>query len=215
MQSARIIVPVAIALLLLYPLPVAADMGAPFSFNFVPQVRFDNLDDYPDYVFYLQYRSSSGNPYGTPLNLVRVEDHQIVSLGARRVVDIQLIAVPRRAVPKMKTERDDFRLADKEGTHRGQILDEIPFFTFDWNLYDQYVAPFRIVISDEKRSIELTRLPNEGIGPNVQRRIHVILILSSPLLAFLGIWGARRWFQSKQRADQAKRTDGRSPSSPD
>ena len=209
-MTRRILLPLATVLCFLAPAPVAADMGAPLHFDFPPRVRFDNLDEYPDYVFYLQYRTDSSNPTRAPLNLVRVEPNQIIQF-RRRLADVVLIAVPRCVVPAVEADRDDFCLAYMEGTHRVKIYDEIPFFAPDWDLCDYYIAPYRIAALHEDGSIELTRLPKVAVGRNVSRRMRIVLILASPALAILGIWWARRRWRSRRAKPSASSPPRESP----
>jgi hypothetical protein len=76
-----------------------ADMG------YIPPVnihlRFDNLDDYPDYDFYLKYGIAQGNPYAG-LRLMKLTAASTLTKlegEGRRLTLVYLMAVPRgRAV---------------------------------------------------------------------------------------------------------------------
>src|SRR5215472_4437469 len=77
---------------------VQADMApGPFDWSrdYDPQLRFENLADYPDFDFYLKYGRSRGNPGRDP-HLTRVTSAVTVRLegSGRRITSIFLIAVP-------------------------------------------------------------------------------------------------------------------------
>ncbi len=62
-----------------------------------PMLQFENLGDYPDWTFFVQYRRGHGNPYAAPVTLVPVTPGQEVPVAGsgRRLAELQLVAVPR------------------------------------------------------------------------------------------------------------------------
>src|SRR5215470_16298302 len=94
-----------VALILGLPWAAARADGAPswFATELTPRLRFDNLDDYPDYSFYLAYGRTGGAP--TYRTLTQVEPGATVLLegSGRRMVPVILIAVPRgKEMPSLK-----------------------------------------------------------------------------------------------------------------
>jgi hypothetical protein len=97
---ARVAKALAVAALLAAGAPAArADVPPLPLVNYretTPHVRFDNLDDYPDWVFYLEYERYSGGPTGKNLSIVRLTTGEPVPFaGEGSRVRAGLVAVPR------------------------------------------------------------------------------------------------------------------------
>src|SRR5947209_18824551 len=80
----------------------SADVPLPADLKYVtPKVRFDGLDKQADYVFFLKYNAGNGNPYAAPTNYRAVKNGEVFEMtGGRRIVAVQLYAVPREAAAK-------------------------------------------------------------------------------------------------------------------
>ncbi len=88
---------VAVAVLVVHAVPIVARADAGFGFrrdlNF--RVRFENLDDYPAYDFYLKFSLGAGTPYASP-HLTKVNSGRPTQLQGQgnRLTEVYLLAVP-------------------------------------------------------------------------------------------------------------------------
>jgi hypothetical protein len=163
-----------------------------------PHLRFDNLNDYPDYRFYLQYRRGDGNPFAAPLQIVEVfSGHPVAVEGrGRHVADMALLAGPRdQALPDF--QRDARGPAPEfPGFLRATNLEHPVTTTSVPRLDRQYVMPYRVAITDGK--LELTALPVEGDFPTDPAERATLpywpaaAALAAAVLAGAGVWFVRR-----------------------
>src|SRR6266702_565143 len=96
MQSRNALSLVTVLTLLLAATLARADVGLFPQRNVNPLLRFENLDDYPDYNFYLKYGHARGNP-GASFYLAKVSGANQVRLEGEgeRFTSVYLIAVPK------------------------------------------------------------------------------------------------------------------------
>jgi hypothetical protein len=112
------------ALLFLFTPGTRADVPTPGFRQVTPQLRFDSLDDYPDYRFYLQSRRAPGNPFAAPLQTIEVPPGQPVTLPGegKRIADLVLLAVPCKEAEYVTLRDGTLSTANAEGTLRSQGL---------------------------------------------------------------------------------------------
>ncbi len=194
----------AAVLLFLVTPPTQADVPIPGARQVTPYLRFDNLDDYPDYRFYLQYRRGDGNPYAAPLQLVEVKSGQPVPVagGGRRIADLALLAAPRdQALPDF---RRDTRGPAPEfpGFLRATNLEHPVTMTAVVDAASHYVSAYRVAIKDGK--LEVTALPVEGVYPGGRAGRAVLpywpaVLAAAVAAAFAGagVWFVRRRARSR------------------
>ena len=188
------------ALLLVHFTPgTRADVPSPGTRELTPQLRFDSLDDYPDYRFYLQYRRGDGNPYAAPLQVVEVLSGQPVALagGGRRVADLALLAAPRDHAPPALPHDTRGPAPDFPGFLRATNLEPPITTTSITDAAGHYVMPYRVAIKDGK--LELTALPVEGDypgGPAGRAALPywpaVLAAVVAVVFAAAGVWFVRR-----------------------
>lgn len=186
------------ALLVLCTCGTRADMPLAGAREITPRLRFDNLDDYPDYRFYLQYRRGDGNPYAAPLRVVEVVSRQPVAVEGpgRRVADLALLAGPRDLPPPALAADLRGPAPEFPGFLRATNLEPPVTTTFRPNRGDDYVMPYRVAITDGR--LELTPLPTEGDYPGgltdnaVLQYWPALLAVAVAACAGAGIWFARR-----------------------
>lgn len=190
----RTVAAVAVLLFLVTP-GTRADISAPGTHEVTPQLRCDNLDDYPDYRFYLQYRRGNGNPYVAPLQIVEVTAGQPVAVAGegRRVADLALLAAPRdQALPAFP--RDTVGPAPEfPGFLRANL--ECPAATTSvTDAASYYLSTYRVAIQDGK--LEVTRLSTEGVYPGGAAGRAVLpywpAVLAAVAFAGAGVWLVRR-----------------------
>jgi hypothetical protein len=86
----------ALAVVILLAGPARADIGFGPRPTLNIQVRFENLEDYPRYDFYLKYGLGTGNPSGF-FHLTRVHPATLTLLegNGSRMTEVYLLAAPR------------------------------------------------------------------------------------------------------------------------
>jgi hypothetical protein len=191
---------VAVATLLVLFTPGArADMPLSGAREITPRLRFENLNDYPAYRFYLQYRRGDGNPYAAPLQVVEVAAGQPVPLtgGGRRVADVALLAGPRDLPPPELPPNTQGPAPEFPGFLRAANLEPPITTTYRPDRGDDYVMPYRVAITDGR--LELTALPVEGGYPGgltdhaILRYWPVLLAAAVAVVcAGVGVWFLRR-----------------------
>ena len=195
----RTVAAVAVLLLLLIAPGTRADMPLAGAREVTPRLRFDNLDDYPGYRFYLQYRRGDGNPYAAPLQIVEVAAGRPVPLagGGRRVADLALLAGPRDLPPPELPHDTRGPASEFPGFLRATNLEPPVTTTFRPNRGDDYVMPYRVAVTDGR--LELTALPVEGDYPGgltdnaVLRYWPAVLAAAvAAVCAGAGVWFGRR-----------------------
>jgi hypothetical protein len=192
---------VAVTAALLFLLPSAARADMPLSGavrQVTPQLRFDNLDDYPDYRFYLQYRRGDGNPFAAPLQIVEVFSGKPAPVAGegRRVADLALLAAPRdQALPDF---RRDTRGPAPEfpGFLRATNLEEPATTVSVLDATSYYLTPYRVAVRDGK--LEVTALREEAVYPGGRAGRALLpywpaaAALAATVLAGAGVWFVRR-----------------------
>jgi hypothetical protein len=192
----------AAAYLSISPEVVRADAASPYPVrNTDPHVRFENLDEYPDWVFYLEYQRGNGNPGIATKQTVSLTSAEPVALtGSGRRVVAYVVAVPR-------TQVADNSVPPPEGTpgvQRRQIYGIDLAETFLIDLNDYYITPYRVSLAGVDLKVEdLPRVPvrpeiNLGIGHLAVRQAVVVGVL---IVAVIGVWLSwRRRRKAKQSA---------------
>jgi hypothetical protein len=202
----------AAVLLVLFPPGTRADILSPGTRQLTPQLRFDNLDDYPDYRFYLQYRRGEGNPYAAPLQVVAVVAGQPVALtgGGRNVADLALLAAPRDQPPPALPHDTRGPAPDFPGFLCATNLEPPVTTTSVAHAASHYVMPYWVAITDGQ--LELTALPVEGDysgggagGAALPYWPVVLAAAVAAVFAGAGIWLVRR------RAARARTSSGGGP----
>jgi hypothetical protein len=197
MSRPRTVAAAAVLLFLVTP-GTWADMPTPGFRQVTPYLRFDNLDDYPDYRFYLQYRRGNGNPFAAPLQIVEVTSGQPVPLAGegRRVADLALLAAPRdQALPAFP--RDSWGPAPELPGFLRENLEHPVTTTSIADAASHYVSAYRVAIKDGK--LEVTALPVEGVYPGGRAGRAVLPYWPAVLAAVVaaafagaGVWFVRR-----------------------
>jgi hypothetical protein len=184
---------VAAVVLLAFSAPAAwADSLNPFPVRATdPQLRFEHLDDYPDWVFYVEYNRASEPPDATNLKSIRLTSDRPVALtGTGRHVRSRLVAVPRA---KASTD-DHFPPKGTPGVYRRELwIPDAAVFLLDFN--DTYVRSYRVAILADDIRVEPIGI--EPIRPEIdlgftRLPVRQTGLLLAVVLAVGGVWMARR-----------------------
>ncbi len=110
---------VLIAMALALAAEARADLPSPVRRDLDIRLCFENLDEYPEYDFFLRYTLTRGNPAGGPGRFTRVESGSLTRLERTggRSTDVHLVAV-RRSQPIQIPEE----LQNKRGITLGEKL---------------------------------------------------------------------------------------------
>jgi hypothetical protein len=193
----RTVAAAAVLLFLVTP-GTRADISVPGSRQVTPYLRFDNLDNYPDYRLYLQYRRGDGNPLAAPLQIVEVFPGRPVAVAGegRRVADLALLAAPRDQELPAFPRQTWGPAPEFPGFLRATILEHPVTTTSVADAASHYVSAYRVAIKDGK--LEVTALPVEGVypGDRAGRAIlpywPAVAALAAAVFAGAGVWFARR-----------------------
>ena len=174
---------------------VSADIPLPKNLKYVdPRVRFDGIDKYEDYVFYLRFLTFTGGPAGVPHRLMEVKDTKAFNLKAeRRLGNMSLLAIERKDFDKRSKEDPSLKwLTDKtEGVLAATF--NSPSTTGSVNDKEVPVTAYRAAIKDGKLTVELVKAEKRGdAGPAGLMPMWLLAIVGSLSLACLGIWFVRR-----------------------
>jgi hypothetical protein len=194
----------AVAILTFSSVTIRADMAPPYPVRKVdPHVRFDNLDEYPDWVFYLEYQRGNGNPSNATKQIIPLTSAEPLALtGTGRRVVASVVASPRTQVGD-----NDVPLPEgTPGVRRRQIYVDLAE-TFLIDLNDYYIAPYRVSLAGTDLKVEaLPDVPvrpeiNLGFGRLAVRQTVVALVL---ILAVIGVWLSWRRRRKAKRSALAQ-----------
>jgi hypothetical protein len=190
----------------LSPATARAD-AAPFPYpvrKIDPQVRFDNLDQYPDWIFYLEYRRGNGNPgIATKQTLSLPSAEPVALTGSGRRVVAYVLAVPRASVAGKGMPPPE----DTPGVLRRQIygIDLAEMFLIDLN--DSYITPYRVSVAGADLKVEAS--PRVPVRPEIDlgfarlpmRQTGVVLALALAVAGMWFAWSRRRKFKRNKLAE--------------
>jgi hypothetical protein len=171
------------------------------------QICFDNLDDYPDWAFYIERHSKDAEP-------VRASSGEVVLLNntGYRWFFAKLVAVPKRLVTragKMPPPKGTPGVLSANVAVGGEVL------LLDLNR--AYRTTYRVTIDNDK--LEIDRLRREPIRPELNLGIvrvpipHAALFLSLVLM-IAGLYHARRPAAQARPGPVPPATAAPSPPSP-
>jgi hypothetical protein len=160
--------------------------------NINVHVRFENLDDYPDFDFYLKYGLSNGNVYRKH-TLTKLASGVATRLEGEGhyLTRVYLVAVPRGKAPPAIPDLNE----DDSGWHERTAPGTIQSPPLAVSAEDSgYICPYRATL--EGKVLGATALPLED-PPEVRARtrlgfICVGLALSAVVAVWLGLRLARR-----------------------
>jgi hypothetical protein len=175
-------------------LPARADVPLPKNLRYIdPRVRFENVDAYPDHVFYLRYLTFSGGPANIPYTLVSVKNIQPFNLNAqRRLINMHLLAVERKTFEEKAKQEPDLKwLTDKtDGVLKASFNE--PSTTAPANVKEAPVTNYRIQLKGGKLRVVPGEQKSRQAEPAGPLPVRVLAVAFSVSLAWLGIWFAGR-----------------------
>lgn len=163
-MAGRELLVVIASLLVMLPLPEPrADNDGSGVRWLEPRLRFDNLANFPDYVFYLRYRRFEGNPRQGSVHVIPVSASEPIllagtGLGLR---DLVLLAVPRRLTPPPGDGNGSWPNENIPGVLRSSLLEEPIGWSPAGDRTDYYVTPYRVALGQGR--IHLLKLPIEPV----------------------------------------------------
>ena len=186
---------VALVLLLGSAIPARADVIPPMPWQrqLPMYFRFDNLEDYPEFDFYLIGRSP---PSSYPTQVVKVSSGVPTRLFPGRYgLEVRLLALPRgQPVPKFSSfwshEEHKWAEVGPPGARYSPQLRATPQagWTTSFDLTDHYLMPYRVTVRELE--IQVEALPAEW-RLDYLRTMILGLSLSLVFVA-IGLWIARR-----------------------
>ncbi len=165
-----------------------------------PQVRFDNLGDYPDHDFFLTYRAGGGPAQYWLQYAHPVSAGVPVAIQNGRQAAVVLVALPRgKGKPPAEPAKEDWPPKDMPDVLRSAPLDRLIGWRPVTDPNHQYVTPYRVAVREG--ALVLTALPVEppladgwlGRGP---------LLIAGAALACAAA-GAGLWWFSRRRTAPA------------
>ena len=172
----------------------SADVPLPPDQKYVtPKVRFEGVDKQADYVFFLKYNAGNGNPFAAPPQVIEVKNAEPFEMpGGRRIVAVQLFAVPRGDAAKLReTNPKDWSTDKTPGVLKADVT--APSTVVSAKLKEAPVTTYRVAVADGKLKVE--RLPAEekrGEAPGYRLPVVVAALTVSLSLALFGVWFMRR-----------------------
>jgi hypothetical protein len=156
--------------------------------------RFENLDDFPEYRFYLRYWPATSSGPAQTATIIELPSRQPVLLASDTevVVGPTLLAVPReQGHLAEQLGRDLFRPTEPAGVLRAGMRRPETAAWFG-STVRHYVTPFRVTFSEGKMDVK--ELPAEAVYPEEWRGrlLPYWPILLASALALAGAWLARR-----------------------
>jgi len=186
--------PVVCLLLLAAVSPALADLPLPSNLKYVtPRVRFDGIDKCTDYTFFLKYYSGPGNPYASPPCHREVKNAEVFEMtGGRRIVSVQLFAVPREEANKLRAKDPTLSwLNDKTPGLKAGV--RAPSTTAPATAREVPVTAYQVTLKGETLTAEQAKENKRSeAAPENGLRLWIIGVSLSLSLAFLGIWLVRR-----------------------
>jgi hypothetical protein len=176
-----------------------ADIPLPSNLKYIdPRVQFQGIEDYPDHIFYLRFKTFSGGPGGDS-RLIKVKDSQPFPLNAqRRLMYMSLLAMDRKKFTQRAQEDPGLTWLKGESKDVLSALVQEPSTVAPASITKSPVTSYRVSLKDNKLSVE--RLPDDqaiaGGGAWLDARWG-IGIGQFGCLAGLGVWFARRGQRSR------------------
>jgi hypothetical protein len=187
---------------------VCADGPLPSHLKRVdPRVRFQGIEDYTDYVFYLRYFNVHGNPHGTPATLVELKNSGVFSFEAGGIYHMAVLAIPRPEFDKRRSA--DSSLAWLKGgplqgtRNESSWLNSVPEvqyveFQSPPTLASVFVresplTEYRITLTDGRLDVEVLAICEPNFTPPLERWPVVVGgLFGVAALGGAGVWFARR-----------------------
>jgi hypothetical protein len=153
--------------------------------DILPQVRFENLPDFPAYDFYLKYGRGPSNPFETAyVTPVAPEGPTALEGSGRRITSVRLLAVPRGRKPP--APRGGFTWATEEFVDVLQSP-SLPGIenasTIDVSCAG-HILPYRVQVKDG--ALEVEPLPRERIVEG-WTKAHTLRLVGGILLAVAAV----------------------------
>jgi hypothetical protein len=171
-----------------------ADVPLPSDLKYItPRVRFEGVDKEADYAFFLKYRAGNGNPFAAAPQVLEIKKTEPVEMaGGRRLAEVQLFAVPRADVAKLREKDPTNWLSDKTP---GVLLATVepPSTVVSKKLTEVPVTVYRVSLKEGKLKVE--KVPEEtkrGAAPTDRLPWVMAASAASLSLALFGLWFARR-----------------------
>jgi hypothetical protein len=146
-----------LALALVVPVGTVRGDAAPsfLTEETFPPMRFDNLEDYPEFDFYLKYAHGRGNLVGSPF-ITQVQSGEAIYHfeGSGRNGGAYLLAVPRGQKPPPLRKDHDWLIEVPAGCFQSAPLKG----SFS---EDGYLVPYQVKIEDGK--LEVMMQPKEWL----------------------------------------------------
>jgi hypothetical protein len=173
----------------------SADVPLPPDLKYVtPRVRFEGVDKYADYVFYLKYYSGQGNPYASPPKYIEVKNTDAFDMtGGRRLVSVQLFAVAREDAARLLAK--DSSLAWLSDKTPGLVVASViaPSTTAPASVKEVPVTTYRVTLADGKLTVEKVAADKKRTeAPADRLPLVVVGTALAASLALFGLWLARR-----------------------
>jgi hypothetical protein len=172
----------------------AADVPLPSDLKYVtPRVRFEGVDKQADYVFFLKYSAGNGNPFAVPPRITEVKNAEPFEMsGGRRIAGVQLFAVPRADLARLREKDPTNWLSDKTPGVLTATLAP-PDTVVSKKLSEVPVTPYRVSVEDGKLKVEKLPVENKRGAAPADRLPRVIAACAASLsLALFGVWFVRR-----------------------
>jgi hypothetical protein len=172
----------------------SADIPLPKDIKYVdPRVKFEGVEKYSDYVFYLRFLTFTGGPANTPYTLIEVKDDKVFNLNAqRRLLNMNLLAMERKEFEKRAKEAPPSKwLTDKtEGILKATV--PIPATTAPVTLKEAPVTTYSVTLTDGKLKAEMVETKKSSAAPVDPSSAWILGIVASFSLAWFGLWFVRR-----------------------
>jgi hypothetical protein len=168
-------------------------MAFPWNREIREEVRFENLDDYPQLSFYLVYARGQVPPQA-PLRVIPVTSREPIALeGQKWIPVLVLVAVPKGhpAPPVAGLNQEgweEWLEGEGAGILRSPRLLPAGGQTTVFDPSDRVVTPYRVNVKNGQILVE--KLPEER-SLNVWRTVILGLCLSLVLIV-VGLWYVRR-----------------------
>jgi hypothetical protein len=174
----------------------SADVPLPPDVKYVtPRVRFEGIDKYADYVFFLKYYSGQGNPFASPPKYIEVKNTEAFDMtGGRRIVNVQLFAVAREDAAKLQAK--DASLAWLSDKTPGVVVASViaPSTTAPASVKEVAVTTYRVKLEEGKLTVEKLPADKKRTEAPAGDRLPLAIIGTAlaASLALFGLWLARR-----------------------
>lgn len=180
---------------LLFASTSLADIPLPKDLKRIePRVSFEGIEKYPDYVFFLRFSSSPGNPIGAPHTLLPIKNtNPFVIKPNGRLISMHLLAMDRKEYEKRaKADAGLKWLTEKaEGVLSANVSH--PETVVSIKIVDVPVETYLAVIKDKKLTVQNigkkkgSEIVPFGWLPNLVGGIALTVSLT-----WMGLWLIRR-----------------------